>query len=229
MPPMMDVIRNIRQRVMNEKVRDKVQKILGCPVVEVRKFENETNNYVYSVVTAKQRYIYKQYRDKNWPEDCKVPFVHKVLEQNHIPKASLIQYCKQDVEFPNGFLLETEVRGVCANKTTLRKEQEEELFAKLGMLVSKVHNIQFQKFGYIGDGCPHYDSLESFFKDDIDDTVKPLVVMNLYTKGEIEMMKTRSSNLKGICRFTTSIMSWGSFNEKHNNTGEWRPGINRLG
>ncbi|MBD5157072.1 MAG: aminoglycoside phosphotransferase family protein [Butyrivibrio sp.] len=153
---------------MLEKVNQIVKSNFGCCSEEIRKFENATNNFVYSFTVSGKRYILKLYRSTDWPEDGKVQFVNQLLIQNNIPCAELIAYSRNDQIYPNGYLIEREVQGTAADKQVFDKEQETELYVKLAELLSSVHNLKIKNFGYIGCGIACYESMTSFFEDEFD-------------------------------------------------------------
>ncbi len=58
-------------------------------VYSIKKFDNVPNNSVYKINTKSQPYIFKVYSKRDWPEDGKVPFIHRKLTENNIPHARL--------------------------------------------------------------------------------------------------------------------------------------------
>lgn len=153
---------------MLEKANQIIKNNFGCCAEEIRKFENATNNFVYSFTVSGKRYILKLYRSTDWPEDGKVQFVNQLLIQNNIPCAELIAYSRNDQIYPNGYLIEREIQGTAADKQVFDREQETELYVKLAELLSSVHNLKIKNFGYIGCGIACYESMTSFFEDEFD-------------------------------------------------------------
>ncbi|MDE6421142.1 MAG: aminoglycoside phosphotransferase family protein [Lachnospiraceae bacterium] len=151
-----------------ETVNQIIKSNFGRCAEEIRKFENVTNNFVYSFTVSDKHYILKLFRSTDWPEDGKVPFVNQLLIQNHIPCAELIAYSRTDPIYPNGYLIEREVQGIAADRQVFDKEQEMELYVKLAELVSSIHNIKIKNYGYIGSGIACYESMTSFFEDEFD-------------------------------------------------------------
>lgn len=162
---------NIETDTRLETVKRIIKSNFGCCAEEIRKFENVTNNFVYSFTVSDQRYILKLYRSTDWPEDGKVRFVNRLLIRNNIPCAELIAYNRNDQIYPNGYLIEREASGTAADKTSFDREREIELYVRLAELVSSIHNIKIQNFGYIGSGIACYDSMTAFFEDEFDDRI----------------------------------------------------------
>ncbi|MDE5803606.1 MAG: aminoglycoside phosphotransferase family protein [Lachnospiraceae bacterium] len=153
---------------MFETVSQIIKSNFGCCAGEIRKFENVTNNFVYSFTVSDKHYILKLYRSTDWPEDGKVQFVNQILRQNNIPCAELIAYSRNDQIYPDGYLIEQEVQGTAADKQVLDREQETTLYVKLAEMVSSIHNIKIKNFGYIGSGIACYESMTAFFEDEFD-------------------------------------------------------------
>ncbi len=165
---------NIETDTTLEAVKQIIKSNFGCRAEEIRKFENVTNNFVYSFTVSDERYILKLYRSTDWPEDGKVRFVNRLLIQNNIPCAELIAYSpysRDDKVYPNGYLIEREIQGTAADKISFDREREIELYVRLAELVSSIHNIRIQNFGYIGSGIACYDSMIAFFEDEFDDRI----------------------------------------------------------
>ena len=153
---------------MLETVNRIIESNFGCCAEEIRKFENVTNNYVYSFAVSGKHYILKLFRSTDWPEDGKVQFVNRLLMRNNIPCAELITYNRTDQIYPNGYLIEREVQGIAADRQMFDREQETALYVKLAELVSSIHNIKIKNYGYIGSGIACYESMISFFEDEFD-------------------------------------------------------------
>lgn len=151
-----------------ETVNQIIKSHFGCCADEISKFENVTNNFVYSFTVLDKHYILKLYRSTDWPENGKIQFVNQLLIQNNIPCAKLIAYSRNDQVYPNGYLIEQEIPGIAADKTLFDREKEIELYVKLAELVSSIHNIKIKNFGYIGSGIACYESMTSFFEDEFD-------------------------------------------------------------
>ena len=159
---------NIETDTMLETVNQIIKSNFGCCAEEIRKFENVTNNFVYSFAVLGKRYILKLFRSTDWPEDGKVQFVNRLLMRNNIPCAELITYNRTDQIYPNGYLIEREVQGIAADKQMFDREQETALYVKLAEMVSSIHNIKIKNYGYIGSGIACYESMISFFEDEFD-------------------------------------------------------------
>lgn len=125
---------NIETDTMLEAVNQINKSNFGCCAEEIRKFENVTNNFVYSFIVLDKHYILKLYRSTDWPENGKIRFVNQLLIQNSIPCAELITYSRNDQTYPNGYLIEREVQGVAVDKILFDREQEIALYIKLAEL-----------------------------------------------------------------------------------------------
>ncbi|MDR0948295.1 MAG: hypothetical protein LBM69_02100, partial [Lachnospiraceae bacterium] len=75
-------------------------------VCSMSKFDNVPNNQVYKIETETQNYIFKIYAKRDWPEDGKIPFVVRKLDEYKIPHAKLYTFERNDENFPDGYLIE---------------------------------------------------------------------------------------------------------------------------
>ena len=91
-------MRDILNDVMMETVKHIIRKHFGDCAFEVGKPMNITNNHVYPFMAAGDRYFLKLYRNKDWPEEGKIPFVYRRLSDRNIPHAGLVAYSRDDVE-----------------------------------------------------------------------------------------------------------------------------------
>lgn len=136
-----------------DKIKSTFEKQLGEKVISIHKFENVTNNTVYKVHTETKPYIFKVYRNREWPEDGKLEFIYKKLDEYHIPHAKLSVFSRTDVNFPCGYSIEEYLPGSTADRLPLSKEETIELFRKLADVVSQYHRIKLVPYyGYIGNG-----------------------------------------------------------------------------
>lgn len=166
-----------------------IKRIFGKPADSIRKIMNVTNNTVYEIVVLQEKYILKLYRNPDWPEKGKNSFIYKLLGKHNIPCAELIEFCKNDRDYPAGYLLEREVLGICASQLDLDKESEEQLYTNLAQLMSLIHSISIENFGYIGKGVADYDKLSEFFDEEFDDRMSMLVEREFFTSTELQGMK----------------------------------------
>lgn len=176
-----------------ETVKQIIRAHFGCDADEIGKIRNITNNSVYFFTMAGKRYYLKLYRSKNWPEKGKVLFVYQRLSQNHIRSAELIAYNRDNEMYPNGYLIEREIRGTAADKILLDREQETGLYIKLAELTSAVHNIHIQNYGYIGSGIASHNSMIDFLEDEfegIDDRLKGIISEKLLKKMKAKVLDT---------------------------------------
>ena len=158
----------VKADAMMDTVENIVKKHFGCSADEIRKIENATNNFVYSFTAAGESFFLKLYRNKDWPETGKIPFVYRNLLQKSIPCAQQIAYNRDNEVYPNGYLIEREIQGTAADKIQLSREEKIRLYAQMAELVSSVHDIRIHRFGYIGSGIADCDRFTDFLEDEFD-------------------------------------------------------------
>lgn len=160
----------------------------------IHQLVNVTNNNVFRIETESQSYIFKIYSNRSWPEDGKVPFIYGKLTENDIPHARLFVFSREDINFPNGYLIEECLPGSTADRLTLSNQETVLLFKKLAVLVSRVHKIELINYGYIGGGEP---ALWTTFSDCMHDILKDNAT-SLTVNGFISAEELRQVN-KAIC------------------------------
>ena len=153
---------------MTETAERIIQNHFGCSADKIERIQSAVNNFVYAFTVAENDYFLKLYRGKDWPEEGKIPFAYRCLSQKSISCAGLVAYSRDDEIYPNGYLIEYRVPGIAADKARLDIEQETWLYSKLAELVSCVHGIRIQNFGYIGSGTASHGSLADFLDDEFD-------------------------------------------------------------
>ena len=158
----------VKADAMMDTVENIVKKHFGCSADEIRKIENATNNFVYSFTAAGESFFLKLYRNKDWPETGKIPFVYRNLLQKSIPCAQQVAYNRDNEVYPNGYLIEREIQGTAADKIQLSREEKIRLYAQMAELVSSVHDIRIHRFGYIGSGIADCDRFTDFLEDEFD-------------------------------------------------------------
>jgi len=110
-------------------------------------------NYVYKVVTEKGSFLAKVFRNRNWPEKGKLPWIEHQLQKYNIPHAKILFYSKSAKPFRFGFMISEFVEGkngVMACKTgqlTLAQA-----YFKIGRTLKSVHKIKVSRFGSINNG-----------------------------------------------------------------------------
>lgn len=201
----------------------RIEKTLGHKVSTIKKYENVTNNYVYDVQVQGESYIFKLYRNKFWPENGKLSFVNSLLIRNQIPCAKLIEFSRDDSNFPNGYLLEHKLQGTCAEQMNFSMEEEIKFYGDFSKLITLIHRIPIQNFGYIGDGIADYKSITSFFEDEFDSRAGSLIEKGVYDRIRIEKMKALF--FEGLNKFDDlpSVLCHGDLSKKNviiNNNGE---------
>lgn len=202
-----------KANIMTETVDRIINSNFGCSADEILKNENVTNNFVYSFKVSGDEYFLKLYRNKDWPEDGKIPFVYRCLSQKHIPCAELVAYCRGDEVYPNGYLIERKVQGTSADKIQLDQDSETGLYVKLAELLSQVHDINIENYGYIGSGVACYDSLIDFYDDEFDrfeDTLK-------YTLSATVLKRLKEKFFESIYAFKDlpSVLCHGDMSKKN--------------
>ena len=170
---------NTIKRIFEENMSQKV-----C---SMQKFENVENNTVYRIETKSQPYIFKIYKG-DWPEDEKLLLVDRLLTEHDIPHAKISVYSKDNSDFPYGYLIEECLPGTTADRLDLSKEETIALFEKLGTLVSRLHQIKMNGYGYTGSGFAQWETFSEFMYDSLGDNKANLLAHHLTDDEELEFI-----------------------------------------
>ncbi len=153
------------------------------------KFENVPNNQVFKIETESQPYIFKIFAKRDWPEDGKLPFVVRKLDEYKIPHAKLYVFNRDDDNFPNGYLIEECLPGVTADRLKLSVDETVELFEKLAKLISRVHQITLTNYGYTGSGIAGWNTFSEFIYDMFDDYTSKLREKNIMNTLKLDTIR----------------------------------------
>jgi Ser/Thr protein kinase RdoA (MazF antagonist) len=82
----------------------------------IHQFESATNNCVFRIETKTRPYIFKVYAKSDWPENGKLPFISRTLDEHGIPHAELAVFTRDDERFPNGYSIEECLPGTTADR-----------------------------------------------------------------------------------------------------------------
>ena len=154
----------------------------------VHQFENVENNSVYRIETDLQPYIFKIYRSGDWPEDGKLLLVDRLLTEHGIPHAKIFVYNRDKTSFPNGYLIEECLPGATADRLALSHDETIALFEKLGALVSRLHQIKMNGYGYTGSGIALWSTFSEFMYDSMGDGKANLLAHNITDEEELECL-----------------------------------------
>jgi thiamine kinase-like enzyme len=161
-------------------IKRKAEELFGTEVDCIEKYENVPNNSVYKIFVSGKPFIFKIYKQKTWPEDGKTVFVNNKLIENNISCARVIAFDRTDPYFQNGFLIEEFLSGKNAGNIVFDKEYGKAFYKKLALLVSRVHSIRIENYGYIGSGIACSESFVSFIDSEYDEMTVSLTEKKLF-------------------------------------------------
>lgn len=204
---MEDIIKQIRKKVeelMNVKVDD----------IDIQMIESVTNNFVYKIF-SKESYIFKIYKQRTWPEDGKLVFVNNKLIENHIDCAKIIEFNRNDSYFQNGFLIEELLPGVNADHIAFDLKSGNEFYKKLALVVTKIHRIRIENYGYIGSGVAEYTSFIDFMNDKYDEITSDLLKKKLIEKKSLLEIKKSVIDRLRLCENLPPVLNHGDLSTKN--------------
>ena len=198
---------------MAEIARQIIRSHFGCCTCEPGETGNMTNNYVYPFEAAGDQYFLKLYRNNDWPEEGKIPYVYQSLSQKNIPHAELIAYSRNDELYPNGYSIERRVQGTAADKMRPDREQEIRLYAGLADFMSSVHGIHIDNYGYIGSGTACYSNMADFLEDEFDGFGSRL--KDIISEKRLESLKERILDTMRDFGNLPSVLCHGDLSKKN--------------
>jgi hypothetical protein len=145
-------------RSTEEAVRAAAEFVLGVKVFAVSRLPFGNINEVFKVESAGGAYAVKVFRDVDWPEAGKLPWVESRLTQHDVPHARMIHYTRDAGHFPHGFSVCEFVAGENCKGLVGEGHLAPEAFCELaGAFFRRVHAISVPRYGYIGDGGGMYE------------------------------------------------------------------------
>lgn len=144
-----------------------------------------TNNFVFVVSNGEEKYIFKTYRSKNWPENGKLLYVNKLLKEHGIKYPKEVAYTRAHPYFQNGYVLEEKISGVPILDKEFDLDFGIKAYKLLANFVKRVHEIKFDNYGYINDGNPEYLTFSEYVKDTLEKNLKILYEHNILEKNEV--------------------------------------------
>lgn len=196
-------------------IRKKVKKFLNAEVNSIEKIENVPNNSVFKLIADNKPYIFKIYKQRSWPEDGKLIFVNNKLIENNIGCAKIIVFDRSDSYFKTGFLLEECLPGINADHIVFDTNSGTEFYGKLARLISNVHRINIDNYGYIGSGRADYTTFIDFMNDKYDEMADALLNKSLLDeKCLLEIKRSLMDKLR-LCDELPSVLNHGDLSTKN--------------
>jgi Ser/Thr protein kinase RdoA (MazF antagonist) len=150
-------IYNYKKSVDN-KIVSAVEQVLMTKVVQSKKMANGEINYVYKIITDKNTVIARVFRYADQPAEGMLLWIEKQLSKNNIPHAKLLYYSRDNIFFPNGFMVSEFVEGLNGSQDldagvhTLTESYEQS-----GKILKKIHQIKAKRYGKINYGKGEYE------------------------------------------------------------------------
>jgi len=198
-----------------DQIRTKAEQLLNAKVDKIRKVENVPNNTVYKMWVQNKPYIFKIYKQRNWPEDRKLLFVNRQLIEHKIGCATIIEFDRSDPQFPTGYVIEECLPGKTADQIAFNEQAGLAFYEKLAKLVSRIHKIRIKNFGYIGGGIAGYPSLTDFISDEFDERAKNLINKQLFDKTSLLEIKNMVTDRLRLCDGHPSVLCHGDLSTKN--------------
>ncbi len=184
--------------------------------ITVQPFDHVTNNHVFKIETAARPYIFKVYSSNDWPENGKLPFVCRKLAECRIPHAELFVFDRSNENFPGGYLIEECLPGTTADRLTLSQAETLKLFEQLAVLVSCVHQIKMNGYGYTGDGSPAgWTTVSEHLADVLQDNIPCLAEAGVMPAAELDVVYHALQERLKVCDTYPPVLCHGDLSAKN--------------
>ncbi len=187
----------------------------GLKLKSMQKFNNVPTNTVYRVETNAKTFIFKAYSNRNWPENGKLLFINRKLREYNIPHAEILAFNREDNSFPNGYLIEICLPGTSADRLKLTTDETLEIYKKLGILMSRIHQIELQGFGYIGSGCAEWTTFSEFVHDMLGEWTANLTANEIVTSDEVDYIGFELQKRLEVCDKYPAVLCHGDLSIKN--------------
>lgn len=178
-------------------------------------FTDTVNHSVYRIETENRLYIFKAYNTMGWPEDGKLPFVYRKLDEYQIPHAKMIIFSREDENFPNGYMIEECLPGITADRLSLSGDDALAFYQKLAALVSRIHRISMTGYGYTGNGIAEWTSFSQYTYDSLNDYAIKSVDEGILAAEDFEKIGQAIREKTKICDMAPPVLCHGDLTSKN--------------
>jgi Ser/Thr protein kinase RdoA (MazF antagonist) len=199
------------------RINRAVEAALRTRVTGHSRIRRGTTNHVYKVETADGTIILKLFRDKDWPEPGKLEWVEQRLREENIPHAGTLYHSGGDDIFSAGYVLYEYLAGEQPeNLIDEGRLTVEDFYEQLGSLLSRVHRIKVQRYGYVSRGAgSHRDFVKHRLGEGHDDVDMLCRVededQTLYLRARAKL----AESLRPLGRHYAPVLTHGDPNPKN--------------
>jgi hypothetical protein len=125
------------------------------------------------------------------------------LTEYGIPHAKLIIYYRDEADYTNIYLIERFLPGTPADMLVMTMDDERAMYAKLGVLMSRVHPIPLTGYGYLGAGEACCKTFSEFTEwGDVNDKLRETV----YPQSALDALMLRFEEALKPCDILPSTI-----------------------
>lgn len=206
---------------LSYKITAKAEDVLHAAIGEIHQFENVSSNSVYKITAGQRPYIFKIYKQRDWPEDGKLAFIQRKLIEHEIACAKLIAFDRDDAAFPAGCLIEECLPGQTADRMAFDRTTGVSFYKKLAELVSKVHRIRLVNYGYIGYGTASHASFLDYMNEIFEMNTDALIRKRRFERNALDALRTPLMERLRGCEDLPSVLNHGDLSTKNVVVNEW--------
>jgi Ser/Thr protein kinase RdoA (MazF antagonist) len=199
------------------QINKAVEAALRTKVTRHSRIARGITNLVYKVETRDGVVVLKLFRNKDWPEGGKLEWTEHRLSEENIPHARMLYLSRGDAIFPDGYAIYEYIEG--EEPEILIREGRltiEEFCERLGALLRRIHQIKFQRYGYInrGDGT-NRDFIGRRLEDGRDDVD---TLRRFESEDQMLYLRARArveESLKPLGHYYAPVLTHGDPNPKN--------------
>jgi aminoglycoside phosphotransferase (APT) family kinase protein len=198
---------------MYDRIKSTFEAQMQMKADTIRRLEDVPNNSVYIIEAESRKYIFKAY-SSGWPEEGKLVFVSRKLTEANIPHAKIYAYSRNDEHFPHGYIIEECLPGITANSPA-QSHDESIVLKKLAQVVSRIHQIKLEGYGYTGSGTAEWPTFSEYMFDVLNDNIPNLAETGVMSAAELESLNQRLYEKLKACDIYPSVLTHGDLSAKN--------------
>ena len=203
---------------METKIKGIIKEKFGANTLAIKRITEGYSHYMYDVTLDKKPFECIIRFSNNFKETLnlsKEKSVIGIMNSNGIPVPKIYAFNKHVKQAEEDYLILEKCRGVRLDTIwdKLSDQEKIKITKKIGELLSRIHNIKFDKFGFIMEGgkIKHEhlkpEFVSSFMRylaenlETIDYSGSPCLVHNDFMPGHVFVEKNGEYNITGIIDF----------------------------
>ncbi len=142
---------------MEEQIKTIAKKEFDAEVIKIKKITEGYSHYMYNVRINKEPYelIFRFSNNKKKDVNlAKEKYVMEVMSKNNLPIPKIYAFDNSKKESSEEYMVLEKMSGIRLDTIwdSMTKEEKTQVTEEIGKILSKIHSIKFEEFGYIREG-----------------------------------------------------------------------------